>query len=65
MIKYKIKNIDEYIKTKNIEGIKQFLREKIHNFGSIYSPKELLMKSFNENYNANYLIKYLNEKYLS
>lgn len=65
MIKYKIKNIDEYIKTKNIEGIKQLLREKIHNFGSIYSPKELLMKSFNENYNANYLIKYLNEKYLS
>ncbi|ACP47665.1 Carboxypeptidase Taq [Sulfolobus islandicus Y.N.15.51] len=47
----------------NIEGIKNWLRERIHKYGSIYSPKELQMRSFGEAYNPSRLLDYMREKY--
>jgi len=44
--------------------IKEFLRDKICRYGAIYPPKELLMRSFNDAYNPDYLLNYLREKYL-
>ncbi len=64
MIKYKIPEFSDYLGKNNIRGIKEILREKIHRHGSIYAPKDLLKKSFGETYNPEYLIKYLEEKYL-
>jgi len=64
MIKYKIPEFSDYLGKNNIRGIKEILREKIHRHGSIYAPKDLLNRSFGETYNPEYLIKYLEEKYL-
>ncbi|MGC9176342.1 MAG: carboxypeptidase M32 [Thermoplasmata archaeon] len=64
IIRYQIKDLHENIESGNIDYVKKFLRDKIHRYGSIYSPKELLKRSFNETYNPEYLIKYFREKYL-
>ncbi|MDT7862533.1 MAG: carboxypeptidase M32 [Saccharolobus sp.] len=48
----------------NMDKIKEWLREKVHRYGAIYSPKELQLKSFNEAYNPSRLLDYLREKYL-
>ncbi|AOL16612.1 peptidase M32 [Sulfolobus sp. A20] len=48
----------------DIDGIKEWLRNKIHKYGAIYPPKELQLKAFNEAYNPARLIQYLEEKYV-
>ncbi len=66
-MKYHIlREIDLYqtISEKDFDKIKEWQREKIHRWGSTYAPKELLKKAFNEEYEAKYLIKHLEEKYL-
>jgi len=44
--------------------VKDWLKEKIHRHGAIYSPKELQRRLFDEQYNPQGLINYLQEKYL-
>jgi len=63
MIYYKHGKIRELVAEGNFAAVKEYLREKIHRWGSIYPPKELLLRSFGETYNAHYLVKYLDEKY--
>lgn len=63
MIYYKHGRIRSLVAEGNITAIKEYLREKIHKWGSVYPPKELLMRSFGEAYNAEYLVKYIEEKY--
>jgi carboxypeptidase Taq len=43
--------------------IKAWLKEKIHSYGATYSPKELQKRLFGEEYNPQWLISYLEEKY--
>ena len=45
--------------------IKDWLREKLHNYGATYSPKDIQKRIFGETYNPQWLIKYLQEKYLA
>ena len=45
--------------------VKDWLKEKIHRHGAIYSPKELQQRLFGEQYNPQWLINYLQEKYLA
>ena len=45
--------------------IKDWLKEKLHKYGATYSPKELQKRTFGETYNPQWLIKYLQEKYLT
>ncbi|MET1159495.1 MAG: carboxypeptidase M32 [Thermoprotei archaeon] len=54
----------EAVRNKDFESIKKWQREKIHKWGSTYAPKELLRRAFSEEYEAKYLIKHLEEKYL-
>lgn len=63
MIYYKHGNIRGLVSEGNFAAVKEYLREKIHRWGSVYPPKELLRRSFGEAYNAGYLVKYLEEKY--
>jgi carboxypeptidase Taq len=63
MIYYKHGKIRELVAEGNFAAVKEYLREKIHRWGSIYPPKELLLRSFGETYNAHYLVRYLDEKY--
>ncbi len=63
---YILKEIPEFyeqISAGKFSLIKEWLREKIHRFGSMYSPKDLLMKSLGEKINYKYFLKYLKEKY--
>jgi carboxypeptidase Taq len=62
-LKYYIEDLAENIENGNFYYIREFLKEKIHKWGSIYSPKELLKKNFGEELKAEYFIKYLKEKY--
>ncbi len=60
-----ISNFYGLIKEGKFDPIKSWLREKIHKYGSIYPPKELLMKSLGEGVNPEHFLNYLREKYLS
>jgi len=65
---YILKDIpDFYEKVANGEfaPIREWLREKVHRYGSMYPPKELLERSFGEGINPEYFISYIKEKYLS
>src|ERR1044072_771155 len=61
------KDLDDYeeeIKRGNFKSIKEWLRLKIHQYGSVYAPKVLLNKSLNEGYNPDYFVTYIETKYL-
>jgi carboxypeptidase Taq len=62
------KDLDNYegeIMRGNFKPIKEWLRLKIHQYGSTYAPKVLLNKSLNEGYNPDYFVTYIETKYLS
>ena len=52
------------IKMGNFNPIREWLRLKIHHYGSTYAPKVLLDNSLNEGYNPEYFVTYLESKYL-
>jgi carboxypeptidase Taq len=56
---------EEEIKRGNFKPIKEWLRLKIHQYGSVYAPKVLLNKSLNEGYNPDYFVTYIETKFLS
>jgi carboxypeptidase Taq len=53
----------ELVRKGELGKIKSWLKEKIHNYGATYSPKELQKRLFGEEYNPEWLVKYLEEKY--
>ncbi|MDQ4102099.1 MAG: carboxypeptidase M32 [Thermoproteota archaeon] len=55
---------EEEIKKGNFEPIREWLRLKIHQHGSVYAPKVLLNNNFNEGYNPDYFVTYIESKYL-
>jgi len=60
------KDLSEYeqdIQKGNFDPIRDWLRLKIHKYGSTYSPKVLLEKSLGESYNPDYFITYIENKY--
>jgi len=63
MIYYKHGRVGELVMSGNFAQLWEYLREKVHKWGSIYAPKELLARSFGEAYNAEYLVRYLEEKF--
>jgi carboxypeptidase Taq len=58
-------DIGERISQKDFASLKGWLQEKIHRWGGTYAPKELLRRSFGESYNPEYLVKYLEAKYVA
>ena len=62
------KDLEEYeeeIRRGNFKPIREWLRLKIHQYGSVYAPKVLLNKSLNEGYNPDYFVTYIETKYLA
>ena len=57
-------DFEEMIRNREFSEIKNKLYEKLHRYGSIYSPKDLLARTFGESYNPEHLIRYLRNKYL-
>ena len=62
------KDLEDYekeIRRGNFKPIREWLRLKIHQYGSVYAPKVLLNKSLNEGYNPDYFVTYIETKYLA
>ena len=59
-----LKELRDYISELNLKPIREYLREKIHRWGATYPPKELIKRSFKEEINPTYFLKYIEEKYL-
>ncbi len=56
-------DVEETIKENEIYKINEWLKEKIHKYGRLHTPKELLMIATKESFNPSYYIKYLKEKF--
>jgi carboxypeptidase Taq len=59
-----LEDYEEDIKKGNFKPIREWLRLKIHHHGSVYAPKVLLNNNFNEGYNPDYFVTYIETKYL-
>lgn len=55
--------VEEYLLAGNIAPITEFLNVHIHKYGATKNTNELLMAMMNEEFNADYYIAYLKEKY--
>jgi carboxypeptidase Taq len=61
------KDLGDYegdIRGGNFKHVREWLRSKIHQHGSVYAPKTLLNNTFNEGYNPDYFVNYIESKYL-
>jgi carboxypeptidase Taq len=59
-----LEEFEEDVKEGNFAPIREWLRLKIHQHGSVYAPKVLLSNNFNEGYNPDYFVTYIERKYL-
>ncbi|MBR4026582.1 MAG: carboxypeptidase M32 [Lachnospiraceae bacterium] len=55
--------IKEYLEQGNLVPIREFLKEHIHKFGGAKTTQELLKETTGEEFNPDYYIAYLTEKY--
>jgi carboxypeptidase Taq len=59
-----IPNYRDLIKENKLQPIANWLKEKIHQYGSYYTPQELTEHATGEKLNAKYFIQHLKERYL-
>lgn len=62
-MKKDIPDVYELIAKGDIISITKWLKDNVHKYGSLYSPKELILKVTGEELNSQYFIDYLEEKY--
>jgi carboxypeptidase Taq len=62
-IKKELPDFYGHIERGEFSVIQNWLKEKIHQYGAIYTPDELIKKVTGESLNATYLVNYLEEKY--
>ena len=60
-----IPNYRNLIKDNQLQPITSWLKDKIHQYGSYYTPQELTEHATGEKLNAKYFIEHLKERYLS
>lgn len=58
-----IPNFDELCRNGELLPIREWLTEKVHQYGALKKPNELLIEGTGEELNAQYLVDYLQEKY--
>ncbi|MDY0010202.1 MAG: carboxypeptidase M32, partial [Candidatus Izemoplasmatales bacterium] len=56
-------DVEKLIKENKISKINEWLKDKLHKYGSSKTPKELLLMITNEDFNPKYYVEYLKEKY--
>lgn len=54
--------VEEALRHNDFPQIKAWLKEKIHQYGGVYEPKELLLKVTGEIFNPQYYVDYLKDK---
>lgn len=52
-----------HIENGRFDVIQGWLKEKIHQYGKLYTPNELIVRVTGEELNADYLVEYLEKKY--
>lgn len=57
--------VDKYLKEGNITPIREFLRDKIHKYGATKDTNQILKDVTGEEFNADYYVEYLKDKYES
>lgn len=57
-----IGGVNELIKEEKYTEIKEWLGERIHKYGSTYTPKELIKKVLGEDVNAKYFLEHIEKK---
>ncbi|MEM4672422.1 MAG: carboxypeptidase M32 [Sulfolobales archaeon] len=57
-------NLEEIIRSRNLDPVRRWLRDRIHVYGAMYPPKELIRRSLGEDLNPSVFIEYLERKYL-
>ncbi len=62
-IRHAMGKLDEMIAAGKFNEIKEWLRERIHRWGAVYPPKEIVRRATGETYNPTYLLNYLENKY--
>lgn len=62
-MKQQIPDFDQVIAKGEFQIIRQWLQENIHQYGSLYTPNELVKKVTGEELNAKYLVDYMEEKF--
>lgn len=55
--------VDEYLKEGNITPIREFLRDNIHKYGATKNTNQILKDVTGEEFNADYYINYLKDKF--
>ena len=55
--------IEEYLREGNLTPIREFLRDNIHKYGAVKNTNQILMDVCGEEFNADYYVNYLKEKY--
>lgn len=55
--------LDELLRTKRIDVIRDYLKENVHQFGKMKTSREILKDVTGEDFNPQYFIRYLKEKY--
>jgi len=58
------KMIRDSVGARDLGQLREWLRRKIHRWGSTYAPRELLQREFGETYNPAWLLKYYETKFL-
>ncbi|ESQ21250.1 MAG: Zn-dependent carboxypeptidase [uncultured Acidilobus sp. CIS] len=56
--------LSELVEARNFSAIKDYLRDRVHRWGSAFAPKELLRRAFGREYSAEDLVDYLERKYI-
>jgi carboxypeptidase Taq len=62
-MKKELTEFDQYLENGHLQPIMSWLKEKIHQHGSLYTPNELIVSVTGEQLNAAHLVEYLEEKY--
>jgi carboxypeptidase Taq len=62
-LKKDIPNIDELVSQGNLAPIKAWYGEKIHKYGKLLTPAEIVKQVTGEEITSKYLVEYLTEKY--
>ena len=55
--------LSDYLKEGNMVPVREYLRDHVHKYGAVYPTNELLKKITGEEFNPDYYIRYLTEKY--
>ncbi len=61
--KREIPSLEEKIASGDLLTLREWLREKIHRFGRMYAPKDILEKATGEGPNPNYFLEYVRDKF--